>query len=838
MVVDFQSPWIDLIASFVSSLSPHSKIGERLVFAALEGLDRPTPLHHNASERVSQLIEELSFPGSGGATEVLHPLSGGRRPASLHLPFEETLTKAIAELAAAHGDPRLRFLAIWRQLPLLAAQRDPVFAVYPADPQFPDRSIWHAADARAALRAAVQGSGGPALLSLSIGPVQPFIEAARSVRDLWSGSALLSWLSFSALSPLLQALGPQALVFPALRGSPLVDLWLREQGLEGLGLPTLKARTAPSLPHRFLALVPWGAEGAIARRLADDCVAAAQDAWRAVAEEVHATLREGIAEEAWDADWQDQAVKMFEVHASLLPLDDADEATVGALLGRPPGTAVPETIQDLRALALLAAPDAPGGPASNVGRWQDWVALAGRILEAKRGARLVPPNPGAGDGPSPAKCTIMGSFEQMGPAELAASRGFWENVSERVSVKGVRLRRGERLCAPALVKRFSGPVALARRLQVEPTDLRFPDVATVAAASWLADHAIDPDAVRKAEGAWSGRWLHWQSPLPATGDDEAACPEELFRRLATARKERPVPTYYAILMLDGDRMGAWLRGELTPKMRSLLGDETVRRLVEAHGGKEPAGLDSRRPIGPEIHAAISQALGHFASQTAPRVVEEHQGTLVYSGGDDVLALLPVERALSCASALEASFRRWCPLEGPSMGSAATVSVGLAVVPIREDLRLALETARSCERRAKAAGRNRLAITLLRRSGGGERALFSWPAVPLLQRLSDAFRDPRASDRWSYRLRELLPTLASPRVPEGARRAELLRQAKRSESPWEALLPCSESDPHPLVGLYRAFVTAMTPLDQPPETVFSSFVEAAQIASFLARGRDA
>ena len=40
-------------------------------------------------------------------------------------------------------------------------------------------------------------------------------------------------------------------------------------------------------------------------------------------------------------------------------------------------------------------------------------------------------------------------------------------------------------------------------------------------------------------------------------------------------------------------------------------------------------------------------------QNADRVVREHHGVLIYSGGDDVLAFLPLDQALKCARALYA-----------------------------------------------------------------------------------------------------------------------------------------------------------------------------------------
>ena len=46
------------------------------------------------------------------------------------------------------------------------------------------------------------------LLKLQIGPVQDFIAQARSTRDLWSGSYLLSWLMEKHRRPSLVTLKP------------------------------------------------------------------------------------------------------------------------------------------------------------------------------------------------------------------------------------------------------------------------------------------------------------------------------------------------------------------------------------------------------------------------------------------------------------------------------------------------------------------------------------------------------------------------------------------------------------------------------------------------------
>src|SRR5437016_4767991 len=53
------------------------------------------------------------------------------------------------------------------------------------------------------------------LLKLQIGPVQDFIAQARSTRDLWSGSYLLSWLMAHAIHRLTAPSNAVQIVFPS-----------------------------------------------------------------------------------------------------------------------------------------------------------------------------------------------------------------------------------------------------------------------------------------------------------------------------------------------------------------------------------------------------------------------------------------------------------------------------------------------------------------------------------------------------------------------------------------------------------------------------------------------
>jgi CRISPR-associated protein Cmr2 len=229
---------------------------------------------------------------------------------------------------------------------------------------------------------------------------------------------------------------------------------------------------------------------------------------------------------------------------------------------------------------------------------------------------------------------------------------------------------------------------------------------------------------------------------------------------------------------------------------------------------------------------LSEALTNFALHFVPDIVEKkHHGTLIYAGGDDVLALLPTETALACAAELEEVWRRdWADDDRGTrrllMGGRATVSAGVAVVHYKEDLRLALQAARDAEKQAKSAGRDALGLRVVRRSGEDSSAVVGWGQVGALQALVNDFR-AGASDRWTYRLRAELPTLGA--LPEGAFRGETCRLLDRMEAPpdWQQAFRDR---------VLQFWDDYRGRRGDGPDTR-ADFVTLCQSASFLARGRD-
>jgi CRISPR-associated protein Cmr2 len=824
------------------------------------------------ADPMAAVVERLPMPTAGEKGEhavspqdgrlcVFHPLSGA--PIDLQVPDltqqlmerqREELRGIVRDLPSDEQErARTRLLGVWRLWPeLLAANVDPCFARIPADTRIPDHTIWNHLDVAAAFKAALADGSGAALLAFALGPVQQFIEASRSVRDLWSGSMILSWLAFRAMLPVIERLGPTALIYPALRGNPLLDLWLRDAQRLGnkVSLPEVALRLTPSLPHRFLALVPWGNDGSVARELADQCRQAVVHAWKEMSDLVRNRVRGTLDAlfAGWDKRWDDQIANYFSASSAIVPLagsgDEVDKRLASLLAGEGSFAQAFPDAERVRGIArAIPESDRPGYPQDHAGRWQYQVELVSRVLAAQRSIRHVPRTSMSSEANArfPQKCTLLGSFEQMGPDDLAESKNFWDKVADSpngVSIDGVRIRKGEALCAVAMVKRFAGPAFLANTLGVRPADLRFPDAWTVAAADWLSNAGIDPDTVRSQYRDWNGQWLHWETEHH--DPDEPECPSDVLRKIREARDRLGrAPVYYAILKLDGDDLGGWLRGEKSPKVREVMHPKLVEYYEEL-GDAATAGLDAKRPVSPGLHAAISTALANFALHAVPEIVPRHHGTTIYSGGDDTLVLLPVSTALKCALELRKAYMSdwWRPngnggevsnnREYLMMGSRATLSGGLVIVHAKDDLRLALQDARRAERQAKEAGKDALVITVRRRSGEHTSALCPWDFADRVEHWRQQFA-AGASDRWAYRLYAERPTLEH--LPVEAIKDEIRRQVKRSEAPTPTLFP-----PDDLITTFDAACRATTRFPS-VSAALRTFLTLCHTASFLARGRD-
>ncbi len=180
----------------------------------------------------------------------------------------------------------------------------------------------------------------------------------------------------------------------------------------------------------------------------------------------------------------------------------------------------------------------------------------------------------------------------------------------------------------------------------------------------------------------------------------------LFRKYDSLETIAGEADYYAVLMMDGDDMGQWFNRE-----RSI-----------------------------PYHQQLSRRLSLFSQETVPQLVWKHQGRLVYSGGDDVLAFMPVHQAIELATALRRAFGS----DDKGLTSDATCSTGMVIAHKKAPLGKVLSNLRRLEKQAKAyvhqdgkKKKDALALAVLTK-GEQREAVLPWDGVPLLEQVKNSF----------------------------------------------------------------------------------------------------
>jgi CRISPR-associated protein Cmr2 len=302
------------------------------------------------------------------------------------------------------------------------------------------------------------------------------------------------------------------------------------------------------------------------------------------------------------------------------------------------------------------------------------------------------------------------------------------------------LKHGEQLCAPGLLKRLY-------KLRHGGSE-SFPGTSHFAALPFLSKLSDIKEYIKELKTYFpeersfeirhgdksflDGRFL-FESEINDiaaeyySGDENADKQQEAVKNITRKLKEileaaKPdVPSpYYAILLADGDDMGKVL-----------------------------ASIKSKRE-----HQDFSRKLAEFANQ-AKGIVERACGRLVYAGGDDVLAFLPLNTTLKCASEISKVFSESLKAILPNE-NLPTMSIGIVVKHYIEPLSDALELARSAEAIAKAfPGKGAIAITLDKR-GGAPRTICgkARPFINRMQKLMEYERSGNLSHQAAYELRDL------------------------------------------------------------------------------------
>jgi len=248
-------------------------------------------------------------------------------------------------------------------------------------------------------------------------------------------------------------------------------------------------------------------------------------------------------------------------------------------------------------------------------------------------------------------------------------------------------------------------------------------------------------------------------------------------------------TYYAIIKSDGDQMGRLLSGKSNElKIGDLIHKEIRKNL---QGDDIEKFLDSQRLSSPSLHESISEALNNFAVELAPLLIENCcSGKIIYAGGDDLLALLPVNKLCHALRLIKSIYQGhlmddssqkelgesikvnngWVFYNNKllmAMGEKSTISVGAVVAHYSMPLLVVMSELNKAEEQAKNNGRDSLCIKVLKRSGGVESftSKFSYEEngeclqpMSLMDQFAKLIRERKVSRRSIYLLRDTLSQL--------------------------------------------------------------------------------
>jgi CRISPR-associated protein Cmr2 len=714
--------------------------------------------------------------------EFRHPLGAGTlRPKTVPRPRSATgetwIEKALHGIETEEASWRAKFIRVWRLWPERSArEHHPLMAYLVADTRIPDHTLWHHNTLVSALET-TRGEDGrlhPAFLLFQIGPVQDFIAQSRSMLDLWSGSYLLSFLISKALATVALEVGPDAIIFPNLRGVPLLDWWWsREPGLFpqdyfsiGRGRLHRNELLTPSLPNRFLALIPGGERG---QTIAESAASAVKNLWQKITEAVHTAIRSQLATQEgnsnladWDKHWNGQTARF-------------------PIIDRIIHEWQPENVALARVAATEPAPPLVGGwtnnPLHHAELWRGMIPQTDR--ESWHGNRndafVWPVHFAATDwkfaarkrcrpfeqctrqftgSAAPPKDHLNGRDEVLGGA---APDHFWNTLRSAYGGPSAGLFKGRQLYgAVTVVKRLWPQVFLQSEYESEfrPNFDSIPEIAGLDRSI-----SLEPD-------------------------------EEL---------QKTDPKYYAVICMDGDDMGQWLSGAKTPSLQTVLAEKAWKYFDSNWKPQTPTNLPAdrvQRPLSPGYHAAFSEAVSNFSLYCTGQIVNAFKGQIIYSGGDDVLAMLPAETAVDCAYSLQCAFRGQLPDNAPSRvkqvmqrlfeflsggfmrcrnsgenedlrpnwpllvpGPVATASVGIAIGHVRSPMQETIQAARDAEATAKQVPRKgALSLRIQKRSGESTEfaARFDSDVLRVWAELEESCDS--LSGRFPYRYLQLLKPL--------------------------------------------------------------------------------
>ncbi len=497
----------------------------------------------------------------------------------------------------------------------------------------------------------------------SIGPVQGFVSQARRTRDLWAGSYILSYLAGVAMKNIKDNGGE--IVFPSIDIDPLFKAL---NNLTAISKDDPAARIG-SLPNRFMA------EAEDPSNAATKAAKAVRDVWEKIAEAAKKKFI-GTPHPAIDKIFKRQVENQWEI---------------------------------------------------------SWViGKESSLLDQRKNLRIHFPAEEPGE-----KCTICGEKQVLSEKGEMDSRkdirDWWTALTDKFNQStGYHFWRKEgreRLCAVCTTKRLLPLIKKGEGPFGWDFNHYYPSTAYMSVVDWLIDILDKSDKgdkklqeqiqsfIKTANAAKvprdetetkikcvasiTDKHPEWKEiadfrgdvffpdairndiDFPLPDDNKRQNIIDALKKLTDTAGKSPTP-FYALLIMDGDNMG---------------------KLLSEYKDKQKE---------------ISKALSEFTQKAQEIVGDEHNGKLIYAGGDDVLALLPLDTALSCAWTLRETYGAAFTNSVPEIihDKKGTISAGIVYAHMNTPLQTVIRDAHALldDIAKKKLDRDAFAVRVWKRGG--------------------------------------------------------------------------------------------------------------------------
>jgi len=651
------------------------------------------------------------------------------------------------------------YFLLWRYLP----EEYPLGCFLPAETRIPDHSILDHLDVTAAISSCLGDLG---LFALKIPAVQEFISHSRKLSDLWASSYIFSQLIFEGIRVIIDEFGPDTVIYPHLRGNPLFDISILQEKPNNLKGQLQIA----NFPNTFLSLVPSKKAEEIAKKCEDKI----KSKWQKIAEEVKRIIKEKLDIEINETLWRKQINNAISVSTAWREVFDFDRY-------KDEKNELPKDLRDRQDKWLRFVEEADRK--SNYGHFYSLTYELLSVILTQR-SRLW--EAWEEESITGKKCLMCGRRNAVIERDSNGKYLFWlqsswKSADEIADESKFILKERERLCAVCLVKRIY-PQAFEEEYKINSSE--FESVVDIAARNFIEEAKTDKDIRKMVKEDVELVYKHeWEL-------EEKKKLVEKWRKIKDEKLEKLWETYgepkkyYAILMMDGDRIGKMLSGERLPNFGDFLHPAFKNKISEWSKGNDL--IKTKRILTPSHHIAISRAMKDFSVYVVPEIVKKYNGFLVYSGGDDILALFPTDKVLPAAKELQEFFKKdFYKIEVNDkkrkvmgLGKFSSMSAGIVFAHYKYPLYDVIEKVRNAEQKAKTDyKRNAFYMKFIKRSGGILEAGGKWDFVNDLVSITNAILDEKISHGFIYDFMEDIKILKE----ENVLKSEVKRLLKRRKT---------------------------------------------------------